>query len=224
MLSKMRIVTTGVLAAAVLVACGPLNQNSAAKGFLGVVQQRAAALSGNAPAAAAPAPVLTRAQADANPGAFLLVTAYGGKSVAAMVPAQINGIRQTWISADGVTVTLENGLIAATRGFPRDLMAANLGQSRQAIAAGAGTTTRIHETLDDLDQVSTELLQCSIASKGAENVVILGKSTPARRVDESCSSENIVFTNTYWVAGSGNIIKSRQAVSPGTGFLVLERP
>ncbi len=207
-------------ALALLTACGPLYDNSAAKGFLGVVQQR---FGGGEPAQPA-APVLTRAQADANPGAFMLVTAYGGNSVASLVVASTNGNRVTWLSADNVAVTLENGIIAATRGFPRDLIAAEVSGVRAAIAAGGGNAQRIHETITDLDQISQEVLQCSIALTGSETVEILGKSTPTRRFDESCQGENTAFSNTYWVAAGGAIIKSNQAVSPGTGFLVLERP
>ena len=210
------------LALALLAGCGPLNENSAAKGFIGVVQQTAARVSGQPPAAAAP--VLTRAQADANPGAFLLVTAYGGASVASLVPVSANGNRQTWISADNVTVTLENGIIAATRGFPRDLMAADLRGVRQAIAAGSGAAVRVHETLDDEDQISTEVLQCSIASDGAETIVILERSFQTRRVKETCRGENVAFTNTYWLDPDGAIRRSSQAVSPATGFLQLDRP
>ncbi len=207
---------------ALLTACGPIYDNSAAKGFLAVVQQRVAGLSG-APAQPA-APVLTRAQADANPGAFLLVTAYGGNSVASLVVAAANGNRVTWLSADNVTVTLENGIIVATRGFPRDLIAAQANGVRAAIAAGGGKAQRIHETITDLDQISQEVLQCSIVLDGAETVEILGKSTPTRRYSEACEGQSTAFSNTYWVADGGAIIKSSQAVSPATGFLVLERP
>ncbi len=214
------------LTAALLVgaaACGPLNEGSAARGFLGVVQARVAGLTGQGAAQPA-APVLTRAQADANPGAFLLVTAYGGNSVASLVVASANGNRVTWLSADNVAVTLENGIIVATRGFPRDLIAADVSGVRAAIAAGGGNAQRIHETITDLDQISQEVLQCSIALTGSETVEILGKSTPTRRFEESCRGENTAFSNTYWVTSVGAIIKSSQAVSPATGFLVLERP
>lgn len=209
-----------IAALALLPACGNLYEGSAAKGFLSVVQQR---IGGGGPAQPA-APVLTRAQVDANPGAFLIVTAYGGNSVASLVAAGANGDRVTWLSADNVTVTLQNGIIVATRGFPRDLMAAQVTGVRQALAAGGGNGSRIHETLDDLDQVSQELLQCSIVLEGSETVQILGKSTATRRFEESCVGENTAFSNTYWIDSGGAIIKSNQAVSPATGFLQLERP
>ena len=210
--------TLAALALAGLAACGPLNDGSAARGFLAVMQARLSGESG-----APPAPPITRAQADANPGAYLLVTAYGGASSSAMVPAGQNGNRITWISADNVTITVENGLIVATRGFPRDLMAAELRGVRQAIAAGRGTATRTHETLSDLDQISTELLQCSIVSDGTETIAILGKSAVTRKVRESCTGERVAFTNTYWLDGAGGILRSQQAVAPLTGFLQLDR-
>ncbi len=209
-----------VAALAVLSACGPLNENSAAKGFLGVVKARLGGAAATGPAQ----PPLSRAQADANPGAFLLVTAYGGNSVASLVMGGTNGNRVTWLSADNVTVTLENGIIVATRGFPRDLIAAQVTGIREALAAGGGNGSRVHETLDGLDQISTELLQCSIVLDGAENVEILGKVTPTRKFTESCRGETLAFSNTYWLSTGGAIIKSSQAVSPGTGFLQLERP
>lgn len=212
------------LAGLALTACGPLNENSAAKGFLGVATGTVARLSGQAQAAAPAQPPLTRAQADANPGAFLLVTAYGGASVVSMVPVSINGIRQTWISADNVTITLENGIIVATRGFPGDLMAADIGQVRQALAAGSGQARRVHETLDGTDQISTELLQCSIASTGTETINILQRAVPTRRVEESCTGQSTAFTNTYWIGSDGNIARSRQAISPEAGFVQIDRP
>jgi len=38
--------------------------------------------------------------------------------------------------------------------------------------------------LDDLDQISTQLLQCSIASGGLETLLILQEPYPTERFDE----------------------------------------
>lgn len=211
-------------ALAAMAACGPLNEGNVAKGALAVVQSRVAGLTGAGGPAQPAAPVLTRAQADANPGAFLLVTAYGGASQAAMVPASGIGNRVTWLSADNVSVTLEDGILVATRGFPRDLMAADLRGVRQAIAAGQGQAQRVQEIITDLDQIRTEVLQCSIATTGQEVVTILGRSAQTRRVEEQCKGNSTAFSNTYWLTSGGQIVQSNQAVAPGTGFLLLQRP
>lgn len=205
-----------------LMGCGPLNEGNIGKGALQAVS---GLLPGKAAPAAAPAgPVVTRAQLDAQPGTVMIVTAHGGASVASMVPAAVNLNRVTWVSADNVSVTTENGMIIATRGFPRDLMAANVIESRRALAAGGGTSRRTHETLSGMDQISTELLQCSIAPEGAETINIVEKAYATRRFTESCKGENIAFTNTYWLDAGGQIVRSLQAVSPETGILQLDRP
>lgn len=208
-----------VLAFVALAACGPLYDGSAAKGFLGFVQAKATGI-GAAPAE--PVIPVSRAQVDANPGAFLLVTAYGGKSIASMVQVSVNENRVTWISADNVTVTLENGIIVATRGLPRDLIGAQASGVAAALSGGGGQASRIHETIDDLDQISTEVLQCSIVFDGAETIAILGKNSDTRRFKENCKGENLAFTNTYWLGAGGAIIRSNQAVSPTSGFLLLD--
>ena len=213
-------ISAAVAALAALVSCGPLNEGNVSKGFLAVVQSK---LSG-APDATPPAPPLTRAQADANPGAFMLVSAYGGASLASMVIASTNGNRQTWISADSVTVTTDNGIIVATRGFPRDLIAAEVGSVVQALVSSGGTATRVHETINDLDQISTEVLQCSIVLDGRETITVVEKSSLTSRFKESCRGESVAFTNTYWITDQGRMIRSSQAVAPDTGFLVLDRP
>lgn len=213
-------ISAAIAALAALVSCGPLNEGNVSRGFLAVVQSK---IAGDAPAGPV-APPITRAQADANPGAFMLVTAYGGASVASLVVASTNGNRQTWISADSVTVTTENGIIVATRGFPRDLIAAEVSGVVQALVNSGGTATRVHETINDLDQISTELLQCSIVLDGREVITVLEKASQTSRFKETCTGETVAFTNTYWITDQGRMIRSSQAVAPETGFLLVERP
>ena len=80
-------ISAAISALAALVSCGPLNEGNVSRGFLAVVQSK---IAGDAPAGPV-APPITRAQADANPGAFMLVTAYGGASVASLVLASPSG-------------------------------------------------------------------------------------------------------------------------------------
>ena len=218
---RLRSALAATLGIAALTACGPLNDGNVGKGALAAIQQM---VSGPAAPAAPPAPPLSREQADANPGQFLLVTAYGGASVVSMVPVSQTGNRTTWISADNVTVTVQDGILVATRGLPRDLMAARVDGVRAALSAGGGSAQRVHETLDDLDQISTELLQCSIVFDAAETVTILQKAIPTRRFKETCQGQRTAFSNTYWIASGNRLVKTSQAVAPETGFLLIEWP
>ncbi|MBS1302333.1 YjbF family lipoprotein [Loktanella sp. SALINAS62] len=209
--------------AAGLSACGPLNDNDQGAGALKLAAQ-SLSIPGRAAAPEEPPMVVSRAMIDQLPGDVLVVEAYDGTSRAVMVPAAINLNRVTWISEDSVSIVTENGIVIATRGFPRDLMAASVIESRRALAAGGGTAERTHETLSDMDQISTEVLQCSINFIGTETISIVERPLSTQRYEENCENENISFSNTYWLNESGEIVRSRQAISPELGYLVLDRP
>lgn len=203
-------------------ACGSLNEQSPSAGIGQMIKARLAG--GGAETSAPPAPVLTRAAADANPGAFRLMSLVGQPSQAALVPAGTNGTKVTWISADQVSITLDNGLLVATRGFAQDLMASDISGVIQALVSSGGTAQRQMEYLDGLDQISGQVLQCSIASGGTETLTILEKEVATERFDEVCTSNSLSFTNVYWISDAGSIVKSHQLVSQGVGFLQIIAP
>lgn len=209
-----------IAAAVTLSSCGSLNEQSPAAGVSRIVQARLAAR--NADPTAPAAPVLTREAADANPGAFLLLSR--GGSLASMVVAGTNGSKVTWMSADQVSVTLENGLLVATRGFVQDLMATDNSQVITALVASGGSAVREVEYLNGLDQITPVIFQCNITSGGYETVETLGVSVRAERFNEACTSDTFTFTNSYWISDEGGIVKSNQLVSPGVGFVELIRP
>lgn len=211
----------GALAALALTACGPLAEDNVANGVLDVVRTRF----GNTPPPPAPtAPVLTRAQVDANPGGFVVLNAYNGSLVSAMALAGSNGTRKTYLSADGLSVTTQNGVLVATRGFPRDLMAADVGGIVRALIAGGGTATRTHEVLTDTDQIETLTFTCTITAQPNEAIGILGRQITAQRFKEDCQSDGLVFGNSYWIDGAGQMVRSQQAIAPESGYIQLDRP
>ena len=203
------------------VACGPLNENNISTGALKAVQAKF----GGTPATPAPTPpVLTRAQVDANPDGFMVLNAYNGTLVAALAAAGSNGNRITWISADGLSVTTQNGVMVATRGFPRDLMAADVDATMRALIAGGGTATRVHETLSGTDQLVTQTFACTLASQGRETVGIMGRQIGTEVFGETCRSDRLSFTNRYWISDDGRMVRSLQAIAPESGYIQLDRP
>ena len=212
----------GAASLALLAACGPLNEG----GFGSQVAGLIAARTGLGPApepAAAPAPAgVPKAQALANPGTLMRVGVRNTNRFDTMVIAGRNGSRVTWVDTQGMAVTLEGGLIVATRGLPRDLMGAEVGESRAALRSGSGSSRRIHDYLDDLDQIQRELLLCSIETKARETIEILDIPHATRRLEETCRGEVISFTNIYWVKGDGRVLRSLQAVSPEAGYLQID--
>ena len=202
-------------------ACGPLNEGNVAAGALKAVQAR---LGGAAPTPAPAAPVLTPAQVAANPGGFMVMNAYNGTLVTALAAATQNGDRTTFLSPDGLSVTTQNGVMVASRGFPRDLMAADVDGTMQALIAERGTATRIHETLSGTDQIVRQTFACTVASQGRETIGIMGRQVGTEVFAETCQSDRLAFTNRYWISDDGRMVRSLQAIAPESGYVQLDRP
>ena len=74
----------------------------------------------------------------ANPENYMLFQV-GGLGIAGLgrVVSEHDNLR-TWLGDSGYSVSIENGLVVATRGFGKDLMAADVASVRAAIDAGGG--------------------------------------------------------------------------------------
>jgi hypothetical protein len=204
-----------------ITACGPLNDGNITTGAAEALKTR---FSGAPAEPVATAPVLTRAQVDANPGGFMVLNAYNGTLVATLAASGSNGNRLTWLSTDGLSVTTENGIIAATRGFQRDLMAADISGVVRALGSSGGSLTRVQETLSDTDQTITQTFACSVASQGTETIGIVGRQIATEVFAEACKSDRLSFTNRYWIDSSGRMVRSLQAIAPESGYIQLDRP
>jgi hypothetical protein len=216
----MRVIRHSALALAFLglVSCGPL-----AQGGIGPQLVTAAkTLAGRTTEAPPPPPLATDDQIAANPGQFMRVNFRDLGRWDTLVAGGTNGGRVTWIGSANLSVTLENGIVVATRGLPRDLMGADASQTWAAITAGGGTAERRHDFLDNLDQISGRLLQCSIASMGPDSFERREQTQNTTRFEERCTSDQLQFTNVYWLNESGQIIRSLQAVSPDAGYLQID--
>ncbi len=202
-----------------LTACGSLREEGTGAQ---VTELATSLIIGQTTAPAAPAASVSRDEILNNPGKYMRVNTRDIDRWDTMVQAAQNGSRVTWVDTENNTITLENGVIVATRGLPRDLMGAEVGQVWAAIRAGGGNAQRTHEFLTDGDQISRELLQCRIAQQGADTVQRLGQTLESTRFEEKCEGEGLQLTNIYWVNRSGRLLRSLQAISPDAGYLQLD--
>lgn len=139
-------------------------------------------------------------------------------------PARIiqnNAGDTTWQAQGGATFAFHDGVMVATRGLIDDLLTISAEGVRAALAAGGGTVTRTLEQLDDLDQLSSLTLTCTITRDGPEDVNLGLREVSLVKFTEHCASQKLVFDNAYWLDGSGDIMASRQFVSADVGYARL---
>lgn len=214
--NMMKTLCSGLFLAA-LTACGPLNEEGLGPTFLNAART-VTGIGADAPAA----PAIPPAVANAAPGDVLLVKIIARDAVAPMTKVAQNGRNITWISPGQVTMAFEDGILVGTRGLNDDLMGVDPIGVRAALNAGGGTATRLQSFLTSEDQIATRELTCVISRVGSEEVQIIGGARTATKLEEDCKGPALEFKNTYWLAG-GEIIRSRQAVSAGVGFIQADQ-
>jgi hypothetical protein len=169
-------------------------------------------------------PALDRAALEAlgEPVALLEVPALG--AAALMRVSARNGPVTTWSTVDARALSLEDGILVATRGLGHDLMSAEPGRARARLArGGADWAPRFYSWLDGEDQPIFATLLCHIEARRPGRLEILGRARQVTRVTERCTNPDHRVTNTYWLGADGVIWKSHQWASPDLGYVEIER-
>ena len=112
----------------------------------------------------------------------------------------------TYFTPDGISISLQDGVLVATRGLGFDLMAADVSEVQSAIRNG-GRAVRVHRYLDGEDQMVIKSFVCDYAG--------------ASRVIETCYGNGNNFENRYSIV-AGQVVSSRQWIGPQLGYIVLE--
>jgi hypothetical protein len=131
-------------------------------------------------------------------------------AVALLTKVGTNQGVDTFLSADGISISLRNGLIVATRGLGFDLMRADTEQPLAAITAPPQTILRAYDHLDGENHLISVIYECAYVK------------TSLRQTKETCSSPQQRFENVYQRNQAGKIMNSRQWVSHQIGWIIVE--
>lgn len=197
-----------------LTACGPLAENqpvvSALRGIVnagsGLWQQQDD-----------PRENLTREMIDAAPSDLLLFVPVNEDVATTFTRVSRNNDLMTWVSDEGESLTLQDGVAVATRGLGNDLMGADLDQVHPALVRGSGNAVRIHDYLDGEDKIESRKYACEIATVRSAVIEIFEVKHQTRIISETCTGDRGSFRNLYWIDAAGMIWQSRQRVSERVG-------
>ncbi|WP_170578596.1 YjbF family lipoprotein [Ruegeria arenilitoris] len=131
---------------------------------------------------------------------------------------------QTWLSADGATITLDQGLLTSAKGFGGGLAGSDVSQSAALIlSGGSGRAERFHSFLNGNDEIELHAYRCRITPLGSDPVVLQGTPVAAQKRQEECYGVAETFSNIYWVQDStGRIVQSSQWTGDFLGNMVVK--
>jgi len=158
--------------------------------------------------------VVVPAEALSGPQMRVQIQSRGANAVLSRVA--VNRDVETWLAVDNISLSFRQGVLVASRGLGFDLMAADAQNTLDAFAGqGAEVYRRQMRYLTGDNQSTFLTAGCSMVFVGPETVG--GQSL--QRLEERCQARQNLFTNLFWLDGSGQIVQSRQWVSPQIGYL-----
>ena len=132
-----------------------------------------------------------------------------------------HGVGQTWLGADGATITLDRGVLKASRGMGNDLMG-----SFSYMPPWSEINTKIQTYSRELyhitgnNKIFTRVFSCEIKkTRTGELIKIWDKNFKTAKFEESCFNSSIKFQNSYLVDTQGIVRKSFQYHSETLGSI-----
>ena len=134
------------------------------------------------------------------------------------------GVGQTWLGVDGSTVTLDNGLLKATRGMGDDLMGSEISLEINWSDLEEVSYERRLTYLRYDNQTLTVEYACKLADmKSSETIELFDAEFKVSHVKETCKSALGSFVNDYYVDTKGLVRNSRQYHGSKIGYMTIAR-
>lgn len=197
-----------VIAAACLL--GACSNNASRQDLLDVVGTSLAGL-GKAPAAVSAEELVARLTPEVREevaGLDLLVVSLEEPNLSSFLfEAETNGDVTTFLTLDGISLSMREGILVATRGLGFDLMIADVSGLLPLLETG-GRYTRVHRYLDGEDRLLSFEFRCDVR--------------PGPEIREICEGDDFSFENRYASRqGTGLFALSRQWIGPDWGTIVI---
>ena len=131
---------------------------------------------------------------------------------------------ETWLSADGATVSLSNGELVATRGLGDDLMGSVVPKATTFKQRLGNPYTKTMRFLTADDQNADLNLECTMRQfHKTEEILIFEKMHEVSKYLETCTNEDYILENLFWQNSEGLTLMSKQFHGPSVGQLLIMR-
>ena len=168
--------------------------------------------------------LISRKQIDAANTPVLFVELASGQN-GTLTPYPGQGVGQTWLGADGATITLDRGILKASRGMGNDLMGSLSSiPPWSKINKKTGTYKRELAYLMGNNKISKLVFSCDIKKTSSGDLIkIWDLNFKVDKFEESCSDGSFTVKNTFQVDNQNLVRRSTQYHSETLGSILIER-
>ena len=168
--------------------------------------------------------LLSREQIDAAKMPILFVELESGQN-GTLTPYPGQGVGQTWLGADGATITLNRGIVKASRGMGNDIMGSTSSTPEWSkVNNDSSAYGREISYITGNNKIFTRILKCTVKKSNTNEVIEIWKvQFLVTKFKENCNYNGVEIINTYYVDDQEIVRKSSQYHSDEIGFITIER-
>ncbi len=153
---------------------------------------------------------------------IILLSSLDGSNQATLVALGNYKNKMTWVSSDGISVSFEDGILIATRGYSQDLIESEHGNLNKLFDLSSKRREKTYRYLSGENGYEELKFSCTISVKKNTTPHILSDiKLKTTELTEICVSEISSHTNLYYLLPDTKIVlKSKQWVSQTNGYIL----
>ena len=166
--------------------------------------------------------IITRKIDDARIPVLFVELENGQNGTLTLYPGE--SIGETWLGADGATITLQSGIIKATRGMKNDVMGSASSMPPWLDIKDKSDHTRQISYLGGDNQTNTKTFSCIMKKHNKPSTIaIFDVPFKTQGFVEVCINDAEKLENSYFVDDKNVVRRSKQYHGPALGYLLIER-
>ena len=146
---------------------------------------------------------------------IILTSSTDKKNQATLVSLGNNEERLTWVSSDGISLSYDDGVLIATRGYSQDLLSLRYKKPKKIFSSSYLEYDKTHRYLNGENRYNEIHFKCTGKKMAPRSIQIVEYTLLVDRYVETCVSAKHKYINEYdLLSGTTVVIKSKQWISP----------
>ena len=151
----------------------------------------------------------------------ILISSLDEKKQATLVALGNNKEKLTWVSSDGISLTFDQGVLIATRGYSQDLLSLKYLNPVSLFRSKSIRYKKVHRYLNSDNKYHDVNFQCLGKRGQSKPTLFLEYQITMDKFVENCVSDQHSYKNEYeLLSGTSVVIKSKQWISPTNKYFI----
>ena len=128
---------------------------------------------------------------------IILISSTDKKNQATLVSLGNNEERLTWVSSDGISLSYDDGVLIATRGYSQDLLSLRYKKPKKIFSSSYLEYDKTHRYLNGENRFNEIHFKCTGKKMALRSIEIVEYSLMVDRYVETCVSAKHKYINEY---------------------------